>query len=170
MARIGKAQRALDRAHEHREAIERLLVKADHLRDWFRDWAESQLRRDRFYVYSDAEHAVLAKELDRMKPHTGFAGYSIGELIDAAVAFSSDCDLHDEEFLNGLRAERPSELPRWQLLRLVGICRRVAGVPLPFRKTWKPHKTTVRSYGAVRCSTRTACFCCLGHMPASPAA
>jgi len=134
MARIGKAQRALDRAHEHREAIERLLVKADHLRDWFRDWAESQLRRDRFYVYSDAEHAVLAKELDRMKPHTGFAGYSIGELIDAAVAFSSDCDLHDEEFLNGLRAERPSELPRWQLLRLVGICRRVAGVPLPFQK------------------------------------
>ena len=98
MARTSKAQRALDRAHEHREALERLIANADDLRDWFRDWAESQLRRDRFYIYSDAEHAVLANELDRMKPHTGFAGYSVGDLINAAMAFSSDCDLPDEEF------------------------------------------------------------------------
>jgi crotonobetainyl-CoA:carnitine CoA-transferase CaiB-like acyl-CoA transferase len=61
MARRGKAQRILDRAHEHRETIERLLANADHLRDWFRDWAESQLRRDRFYIYSDAEHSVLSR-------------------------------------------------------------------------------------------------------------
>jgi hypothetical protein len=134
MPRVGKGQRALDRAHEHREALERLLADADQLRDWFRDWAESQLRRDRFYVYSDAEHAVLAKELDRLKPHTGFAGYNIDELINAAAAFSGDCDLPDEEFLNKLRAERPSELPRWQLLRLVSICRHVAGLPLPFQQ------------------------------------
>jgi hypothetical protein len=133
MARTSKAQRALDRAHEHREALERLIANADDLRDWFRDWAESQLRRDRFYIYSDAEHAVLANELDRMKPHTGFAGYSVGDLINAAMAFSSDCDLPDEEFLNRLRVERPSELPRWQLLRLVSICRHVAGLPVPFQ-------------------------------------
>jgi hypothetical protein len=134
MPRVGKGQRALDGAHEHREALERLLANADHLRDWFRDWAESQLRRDRFYIYSDAEHAVLSKELDRMKPHAGFAGYSISDLIDAATAFSSDYDLPDEEFLNRLRAERPKELPRWQLLHLVGICRHVAGLPLPFQE------------------------------------
>jgi hypothetical protein len=47
MARIGKAQRALDRAHEHREALERLIANADHLRDWFRNWAESQSTSDR---------------------------------------------------------------------------------------------------------------------------
>ena len=134
MARRGKAQRTLDRAHEHRETIERLLANADHLRDWFRDWAESQLRRDRFYIYSDAEHSVLSKELDRMKPHAGFVGYSVSELIDAASAFSTDCDLPDEEFLTKLRTERPSVLPRWQLLRLVGICRHVAGLPLPFQE------------------------------------
>jgi hypothetical protein len=134
MPRIGKGQRALDRAHEHREVLERLLANADHLRDWFRDWAESQLGRDRFYIYSDAEHAVLSRELDRMKPLDGFGGYSISELIDAAAAFSSDCDLPDEEFLNRLRAERPKELPRWQLLHLVGICRHVAGLPLPFQE------------------------------------
>jgi hypothetical protein len=134
MARVGKAQRALDRAHEHREALERLLANADRLRDWFRDWAESQVRRDRFYIYSDAEHAVLAEEMDRLQPHAGFAGYSIDELIDAAATFSADCDLLDEKFLNRLCAERPSELPRWQLLRLVGICRHVAGLDLPFRE------------------------------------
>jgi hypothetical protein len=134
MARVGKAQRALDRAHEHREALEHLLANADRLRDWFRDWAESQLRRDRFYIYSDAEHAVLAEEMDRLKPHAGFAGYSIDEMIDAAAAFSADCDLPDEEFMDKLRAERPSELPRWQLLRLVGICRHVAGIDLPFQE------------------------------------
>ena len=50
MPRVGKGQRALDRAHQHREALERLLANADDLRDWFRDWAESQLRRDRFYI------------------------------------------------------------------------------------------------------------------------
>jgi len=49
-------------------------------------------------------------------------------MIDAAAAVSADCDLPDEEFTGKLRAERPSELQRWQLLRLVGICRHVAGV------------------------------------------
>ena len=48
MARIGKAQRALDRAHEHRQKIEQLLAEPDCLRPWFLDWAESQLKRDRF--------------------------------------------------------------------------------------------------------------------------
>jgi hypothetical protein len=134
VARVGKAQRALDRAHKHREALERLLANADRLRDWFRDWAERQLQRDRFYIYSDAEHAVLAEEMDRLQPHAGFAGYSIDELIDTAAAFSADCDLPDEEFLDRLCAERPSELPRWQLLRLVRICRHVAGLDLPFQE------------------------------------
>jgi hypothetical protein len=57
MARIGKAQRALDRAHEHRQKIEQLLAEPDCLRPWFLDWAESQLKRDRFYIYSETEHA-----------------------------------------------------------------------------------------------------------------
>ena len=86
------------------------------------------LRGPPLVVKPDAEHAVLAEEMDRLKPHAGFAGYSIDEMIDAAAAVSADCDLPDEEFTGKLRAERPSELQRWQLLRLVGICRHVAGV------------------------------------------
>ena len=134
MARIGKAQRALDRSHEHRATIERLLTDhPDHLREWFLDWAESQLRRDRFYIYSEKEHAVLAAELERTKLLEGFSGYSIGELVRAALDYRADCDLPDEEFLNKLRADRTMKLPLWQLMWLVGICRHIAGVPLPYQ-------------------------------------
>src|SRR6476660_1702046 len=87
MARIGKAQRALDRAHEHRQKIEQLLAEPDCLRPWFLDWAESQLKRDRFYIYSETEHAVLERELERLKPYRGFAGYGIDELLRAATGY-----------------------------------------------------------------------------------
>ncbi len=131
MARIGKAQRALDRAHEYRATIERLLANPAHLRPWFIDWAESELRRDRFYIYSEKEQAVLVEEIARMKPLQGFGGYTVLELIRAALKYPSDCDLDGEEFLKKLDVERPTELPLWQLKWLVGICRHVAGVPLP---------------------------------------
>src|SRR5271170_707451 len=133
MARIGKAQRALDRAHQHRSTIERLIADPSKCRGWFLDWAESQLRRDRFYVYSNKEHAVLDRELARMKPRTGFDGMTVSELTRAAISYRSDCDLEDKAFVKRLERERPIELPQWQLKRLVGICRYVAGVPLsPF--------------------------------------
>jgi hypothetical protein len=65
MAHTGKGQKALDGAHKHREDIERLLATTPGWawRGWLQDWAEGQLRRDRFYLFSDKEHAVLAKEL-----------------------------------------------------------------------------------------------------------
>jgi hypothetical protein len=131
MARIAKAQRALDRAHQHRATLERLLTDRAHLRSWFIDWAESELRRDRFYIYSDAEHAVLADELARMRPLSGLGGYSIIELHSAAMKYLADCNLEDEDFLKKLDAERPVELPLWQLTWLVAICTHIAGLPLP---------------------------------------
>jgi hypothetical protein len=102
MARIGKAQRALDRAHEHRQKIEQLLAEPDCLRPWFLDWAESQLERDRFYIYTETEHAVLERELERLKPYRGFAGYGIDELLRAATGYCADCDLDDQAFLERL--------------------------------------------------------------------
>jgi hypothetical protein len=91
-----------------------LLENSDHLREWFLDWADSQLRRDRFYIYSEAEHAVLARELEKMKPFAGFASYSISELINAAIVYRADCDLPDQEFLDSLnhRGPRDSWFPR----------------------------------------------------------
>ena len=133
MARIRKAQRALDRAHQHREAIEQLIADPSKCRGWFLDWADSQLRRDRFYIYSEKEHAVLARELAEMKLLGGFDGLTVPELVRAAIAYRADCDPESEEFLDRLVAERPNELPLWQLKQLVAICRHVAGVPLaPF--------------------------------------
>src|SRR5208282_3026383 len=130
-ARIGKAQRALDRAHEHRATIERLLANPAHLRPWFLDWAESEFRRDRFYIYSEKEHALLAKEIARMKPFQGFGGYTVLELLRAALRYRADCDPDEQEFLDRLDTEQPTELPLWELRWLVGICRHIAGVTLP---------------------------------------
>jgi len=134
MPRMGKGQRALDRAHEHREKIERLLAAAPHwqFRDWFLDWTGSQLRRDRFYVYSDREHAVLTNQLNRMRRVEGFGGYSVAELINIALTYRADCAEEDDSLLAILKRERPSELPLWLALRLVGICRHVAGEPIPY--------------------------------------
>ncbi len=135
MARISKAQKVLDRAHQHRETIERLLATTPQwqLREWFLDWADGQLRRDRFYVYSDKEHAVLAKELSvYMKQFTDFGDYTIRELIKAALTCRLDCDLEDSELLGILERVRPSQLPLWLVLRLVGICRHIAALPVPY--------------------------------------
>ena len=98
------------------------------------DWAESQLKRDRFYIYSETEHAVLERELERLKPYRGFAGYGIDELLRAATGYCADCDLDDQEFLERLNRRQPPQLPQWQLLHLVGICRHVAGLDVPFQE------------------------------------
>jgi hypothetical protein len=134
MPRIGKGQKALDRALKHREDIEHLLATTPHwmLRDWFLDWAESQLRRDRFYVYTDKEHAVLAKERSGMRPCDGCDGYTVDDLVGAAAAYRADCPEEDDELLAILLREKPAELPLWLMLRLVGICRYVAGLSVPY--------------------------------------
>jgi hypothetical protein len=138
MARIGKAQRALDRSHKHRETIERLLVNPHQLSDRFLDWADSQLRRDRFYIYSEKEHSYLARELERMRLFDGFDGLTIRELVRAAMKYRADCDLPDQEFLDKLNTKQPTKLPLWQLMWLVGICRHIAGMNLPFQAELEP--------------------------------
>jgi hypothetical protein len=134
MPRIGKGQRALDRAHEFRKKLERSLAETPrkHLSDWFIDWAESELRRDRFYLYSDKEHAVLDRQLLRLQPVTEFGDYTIDELLHIAATYSVDCGEEDKELLTEFIRERPSELPLWLALRLVSICRHIAGVSIPY--------------------------------------
>jgi hypothetical protein len=133
MPRIGKGQKALDRAHKHREDIEHLLATTPHwmLRGWFLDWAEGQLRRDRFYVYTDREHAVLVNELSQMRPCDGWGGYTVDDLVCAAAAYRADCTEEDDQLLAILQREKPAAMPLWLMLWLVGICRHVAGLPIP---------------------------------------
>jgi hypothetical protein len=134
MARIGKGQKALDRAHKHRDNIEALLAITPRwaLRDWFLDWTESQLRRDRFYIFSDKEHAVLEREVSlRLKPCVAWGDYTLPELLRTALAYRADCCEEDEDMLVMLEAEKPSTVPLWQMRWLVGLCRHVAGLPIP---------------------------------------
>jgi hypothetical protein len=135
MARIGKGQRALDRAHRHREEIERLLADPwtrRYLPESFLDWADSQLRKDRFYRYSKEEHRVVAEVIQEMKPLGGFADYPIQELIQVAELCKADCgDVDTEQYIDELAADQPTELPLRHLRRLVGICRLRMSLP-PF--------------------------------------
>ena len=80
------------------------------------------------------QDAELERGLERLKPYRGFAGYGIDELLRAATGYCADCDLDDQEFLERLNRRQPSQLPQWQLLHLVGICRHVAGLDVPFQE------------------------------------
>ncbi|HEY1748098.1 MAG TPA: hypothetical protein VGG11_15210 [Xanthobacteraceae bacterium] len=74
---------------------------------------------------------IVAKENTGMQPFGSYAGYPIAELLRTALRCLADCDRADAEFLQNLAASRPTELPLAELKWLVGICRHVAGKPLP---------------------------------------
>jgi len=134
VARIGKGQRALNRAHQHREEIERLLGDRwtrRYLPGSFLDWADSQLRKDRFYLFSKDERRIVAEVIEEMKPLAGFGGHLVEELIPVAEACKADCDEDTQQYIEQLAADRPTELPQRHLRRLVGICRLRMSLP-PF--------------------------------------
>jgi putative ABC transport system permease protein len=91
------------------------------------------------------EHAVLAKELSsRMTPCEGWGGYTVDQLVRAALSYRADCSEQDDELLTILQRERPSELPLWLMLRLVGICRHVAGLSVPYTDLETATRTAAR--------------------------
>ena len=67
-----------------------------------------------------------------MTPCEGWGGYTVDQLVRAALSYRADCSEEDDELLTILQRERPSELPLWLMLRLVGICRHVAGLSVPY--------------------------------------
>ena len=73
---------------------------------------------------------VTTKNAD-MKRFGSFAGYPVAELLRTALRSLADCDREDAAFLRRLARVRPTELPLADLKWLVGICRHVAGKPLP---------------------------------------
>ncbi len=127
MKRTGKAQRALNRAHDHRDAIEEMLADPwtrKYLRESAIDWFEGQLRKNRFYIYSKDEHRVLAEIIDEMQPVRGFGGMQVGELIDLAASCRADVGyIEDEAYIDELVRDRPTELPVHHVRRLASICR-----------------------------------------------
>ena len=74
---------------------------------------------------------VTTNEDAEMRPFGSFAGYSVAELLLTALRCRAECDRKDAEFIERLAAAQPTELPLSELKWLVGICRHVAGKPLP---------------------------------------
>jgi hypothetical protein len=134
LARIGKGQRALNRAHDYRDEIERMLADP-----WTRrylpgsalDWFDSELRKNRFHLYTKEERRVFGEIVDEMKPFRGFGGLSIGDLIAVAVLGKANCAPDTEQYIDQLAADRPTELPLHHLRCLVNICRLTIWLP-PF--------------------------------------
>jgi hypothetical protein len=127
MARIGKAQRALNRALDHRDKVEDLWANSwfqRHARVSALSFIESQIRKDRFHIFTKDQRRVIDEIVREMAPYSGFAGYTINELIDMAVLCKADCAYDEtESWVDALAGERPTELPLWVLKRLVNICR-----------------------------------------------
>jgi hypothetical protein len=74
---------------------------------------------------------IMARENAGMKPFGSYAGYPVADLLRTALRSLPNCDRADAEFLQQLALKRPTELPLAELKWLVGICRHVAGKPLP---------------------------------------
>ena len=74
---------------------------------------------------------IATREIVEMKPFGSFAGYPVAELLRTALHCVAHCDRADAEFLQKLAVAQPTELPLAELKWLVGICRHVAGKPLP---------------------------------------
>jgi hypothetical protein len=125
--RIGKAQRALNKALDHRDAIEEYLADPwtkGYLRFSALEFLSSQLRKDRFYLFSKDQIRVFNEIVAEMKPFGGFGSLSVSQLIDVAILSKSDCAFPETAvFINELAERRPKELPLHVLWRLIAICR-----------------------------------------------
>ena len=101
--------------------------------DWL-DVGVRQLQRDRDYIYTDNEHAALARIVAAGTSFEGWDGYSVPELLIAARRYKADGDYKDERALDELEARDVTRLRLGAMGHLVGFCRNVAGLPLtPFK-------------------------------------
>jgi hypothetical protein len=129
MARTTKAQREADR---FRQRIIALLAEPDDWRHYehIRHWLQKLLQRDHGCVYTPAERAAVVRIIAARTPFEGWGGYSIPELITAALRYVADFSYEDEIFLKELEARPATRLPLVDMGQLVGLCR-IAGVDLP---------------------------------------
>ena len=128
-----KADRELVRANQFRAEVLALRQLPDHdWNDWELDWQESQIRRPLFYLYSEKEHAVLARMRRDATSFAGWDDYTVWELIKLAHAYRLDCNERDQAFLERLHRRGAKTLRLREMARLVRLCG-VAGVPIaPF--------------------------------------
>jgi hypothetical protein len=83
-------------------------------------------------MFTRTRRAVLDRQLSRLRPVSRFGEYAIAGLISTAATYRADCGEEEDERVSVLLRENPSQVPLWLALRLVSICRHIAGVPIPY--------------------------------------
>jgi hypothetical protein len=131
MRRLSKEQ---TRANEFRSRAAKVLEDPDWLDEGVVRWLEKQIGRELDYIYTENEHAALARVIAAGTLFASWDGQSVSELMDAACRYKADGDYEDELMLDGLKTRNPTQLRLAEMGHLVGFCRNVAGVPLaPFK-------------------------------------
>jgi hypothetical protein len=131
MPRVSKAQLKAD---QFRLRVAEILKDPDWLDEGVRYWLQKQLRRERNYVYTENEHAALARIIAAGTLFDGWDGYSVPELLTAACRYKADGDYEDERVFDELAAQNATQLRLGEIGHLVGFCRNVAGLQLaPFQ-------------------------------------
>lgn len=129
MPRKTKVQREAD---QFRQRIEALLAEPD---DWdgyehIRQWLQKLLKRDDSYIYSVAEREAVGRIVAARTPFEGWGGYSVPELIVAAMRYVADGSYENELFLKELEARNATRLAWIDMNELLALSR-LAGVELP---------------------------------------
>lgn len=127
MPRISKEQL---RAAQFRSRAAEILKDTSWLDEGVRLWLEKELRRPPAYIYTENEHAALARIIAASTLFESWDGYSVPELLDNACGYKADGSYEDEVQLDELKARNPTQLRLSQMAHLVGFCRNIAGLQL----------------------------------------
>ncbi len=121
-----------------------ILRDSDWLDEGVHYWLQKELRREPGYIYTENEHAALARIIAAGTLFDGWDGYSVPELLTAAYQYKTDGDYEDEQVFDELQARHPAQLRLGEIGRLVSFCRNLAGLPLaPFRPEIARYEDTV---------------------------
>ena len=122
------------RAAQFRARAAEILKNPDWLDEGVRYWLEKQLRRESDYIFTENEHAALARIIVAGTLFDNWDGYSVPELLKAACRYKADGNDEDERVFDEFEARKVNQLRLGEMGHLVGFCRNVAGLPLaPFK-------------------------------------
>jgi hypothetical protein len=118
------------RAAQFRSRAAELLKDPYWLDEGVRYWLEKELRRPPDYIYTENEHAALARIIAASTMFESWDGYTVPELLDNARGYKANGSYEDEVQLDELKARNPTQLRLREMAHLVGFCRNIAGLQL----------------------------------------
>lgn len=88
-----------------------------------RRWLQKLLDPEHGDVYTPAGRAAVVRIIAARTPFEGWDGYSVPELIAAAMKYVADLGYEDELFLKELEARSAARLRLGDMGYLIGLCR-----------------------------------------------